>query len=250
MSARLFAGYERGAVELARALLGAVLVRQIDGERMSGRIVEVEAYPGGEDRASHSHRGRRTERNESMYLAGGACYVYFIYGMHHCLNVVSGARDSGEAVLVRAIEPLEGLASMARRRAMLARRKGAPRARSPRVLDARDLTSGDLARRGRSSRDPAARDPAARDPAARDPAARDLARGPGRLTAALGIDRSLDGVRLSRSSGIWIEEGEAPRRILALPRIGLGEVGAWARKPWRFLDADSPFISAAVPRRS
>jgi len=235
VSERLFAGYERGAVELARALLGAVLVRQIDGERMSGRIVEVEAYPGGEDRASHSHRGRRTERNESMYLAGGACYVYFIYGMHHCLNVVSGARDSGEAVLVRAIEPLEGLASMARRRAMLARRKGAPRARSPRVLDARDLTSGDLARRGRSSR---------------DPAARDLARGPGRLTAALGIDRSLDGVRLSRSSGIWIEEGEAPRRILALPRIGLGEVGAWARKPWRFLDADSPFISAAVPRRS
>lgn len=225
MSERLFAGYERGAVELARALLGAVLVRQIDGERMSGRIVEVEAYPGGEDRASHSHRGRRTERNESMYLAGGACYVYFIYGMHHCLNVVSGARDSGEAVLVRAIEPLEGLASMASRRAVLARRRGAPSVRSRAVL-------------------------AARDPSSRDLPPRDLARGPGRLTAALGIDRSLDGVRLSRSSGIWIEEGEAPRRILALPRIGLGEVGAWARKPWRFLDADSPFISAAVPRRS
>lgn len=207
MSARLFAGYERGAVELARALLGAVLVRRIGGERLSGRIVEVEAYPGGEDRASHSHRGRRTERNESMYLAGGACYVYFIYGMHHCLNVVSGESDSGEAVLLRAIEPLEGVEGMIRRRA----------------IDHR---------------------------AGREPARRDVARGPGRLAAALGIDRSLDGGRLARSSGLWIEEGEAPRRILALPRVGLGEVGAWARRRWRYLDADSPFISARAPRRS
>lgn len=207
MSTRLFAGYERGAVELARALLGAVLVRRIDGKRLSGRIVEVEAYPGGEDRASHSHGGRRTPRHESMYLAGGACYVYLIYGMHHCLNVVSGARDSGEAVLIRAIEPLEGVEDMIRRRAL-------------------DRRSG------------------------REPSRRDVARGPGRLAAALGVDRSLDGARLARSSGLWIEEGEAPRRILALPRVGLGEVGAWARRRWRSLDADSPFISARAPRRS
>lgn len=207
MSTRLFAGYERGAVELARALLGAILVRRIDGKRLSGRIVEVEAYPGGEDRASHSHGGRRTPRHESMYLAGGACYVYLIYGMHHCLNVVSGARDSGEAVLIRAIEPLEGVEDMIRRRAL-------------------DRRSG------------------------REPSRRDVARGPGRLAAALDIDRSLDGARLARSSGLWIEEGEAPRRILALPRVGLGEVGAWARRRWRSLDADSPFISARAPRRS
>ncbi len=98
------------AIELARDLLGRTLVRvDSDGHRRAGIIVETEAYPGGDDLASHSRGGHRTPRNESMYLAGGHLYVYLIYGMHHCVNVVSGPAESGQAVLIRAVRPTEGI---------------------------------------------------------------------------------------------------------------------------------------------
>ena len=79
-----------------------------------GRIVETEAYLGGDDKASHSYNGRRTERNEAMYMEPGTCYVYSIYGMYCCINVSS--RGDGAAVLIRALEPLEGMADMYTRR--------------------------------------------------------------------------------------------------------------------------------------
>lgn len=108
--------FDRDPVTMARALLGQRLVRRIGGVRLAGTIVEVEAYLGAEDRAAHTWGGRRTARNESMYLPGGHAYVYFTYGMHHCLNVVCGRRDEGVAVLVRALAPTEGLEAMFRRR--------------------------------------------------------------------------------------------------------------------------------------
>ncbi|MHC5001700.1 MAG: DNA-3-methyladenine glycosylase [Planctomycetota bacterium] len=107
---------DRDAVTVAQRLLGQRLVRVVDGERLAGTIVEVEAYLGVADRAAHSWGGRRTARNASMYLPGGHGYVYFIYGMHHCLNVVCGAADEPVAVLLRALEPTEGLARMWRNR--------------------------------------------------------------------------------------------------------------------------------------
>ena len=107
-----FDDFEIDAVTLARRLLGQRFVRQLNGERLSGRIVEVEAYLGQEDRASHTSGGRRTKRNESMYLDGGHAYVYHTYGMHFCMNVVAGKRDEGTAVLIRALEPEEGLHAM------------------------------------------------------------------------------------------------------------------------------------------
>jgi DNA-3-methyladenine glycosylase len=107
-----FDGYDRDPVTVARRLLGQRLVRVLDGQRLAGIIVETEAYLGDEDRAAHTFGGRRTARNESMYLPGGHAYVYFTYGMHHCLNVVCGAADEGVAVLVRAVEPTEGVAGM------------------------------------------------------------------------------------------------------------------------------------------
>lgn len=100
---------------VARSLLGQRLVRVLRGKRCSGRIVEVEAYLGPEDLASHTAGGRRTPRNESMYLGGGHAYVYLAYGLHHCFNVTVGRRGSGAAVLVRSLEPLEGIDSMQRR---------------------------------------------------------------------------------------------------------------------------------------
>lgn len=116
--ARRFAAFESDPVTVARRLLGQRLVRVLDGKRLAGTIVEAEAYLGAEDRAAHTYGGRRTPRNESMYLPGGHVYVYFIYGLHHCLNVVCGNKDEGVAVLVRALEPVEGLEHMARHRGL------------------------------------------------------------------------------------------------------------------------------------
>lgn len=95
--------------EVARALLGAVLHRRLDdGTLLAGRIVETEAYLGLRDDACHSFHGRRTARVRSLYLPAGAAYVYLIYGIHLCLNVVTGDEQRPEAVLVRALAPLAG----------------------------------------------------------------------------------------------------------------------------------------------
>ena len=117
------------AVTVARRLLGQRLVRVLpNGKRLAGIIVEVEAYLGPHDQGSHTRGGRRTPRNESMYLPGGHAYIYFTYGMHHCLNIVCGERDYGSAVLLRAIEPTEGVETMFRHR--------------PKARTLRDLCSG------------------------------------------------------------------------------------------------------------
>lgn len=187
-----FTGWARDPETVARRLLGQRLVRIVDGRRRSGIIVETEAYLGTIDRAAHSWNGRRTPRVRSMYLAGGHAYVYRIYGLHDCFNVVCGRAGDPVAVLVRALFPEEGID------AMRAARGGAAESR--------------------------------------------LCAGPGMLTAALAIDRSLDGADLRDDPRIAIERVTArslpARRILRTPRIGLGDVGAWAAAPLRFVVAD------------
>jgi len=118
--------YSRYVVDVARSLLGKVLVRIVDEGIMAGLIVEVEAYRGSDDPASHAYRGM-TERNKVMWSKPGTAYVYQIYGIHYCLNVVAEPEGSPAAVLIRAVEPILGLELMLRNR---------------RVDDIRSLTNG------------------------------------------------------------------------------------------------------------
>jgi DNA-3-methyladenine glycosylase len=150
--------HERDPVTLARALLGQMLVRVLeDGTRLAGRIVETEAYLGVVDRAAHTYGGRRTPRTASMWGAAGHAYIYFVYGMHHCMNVVAEGPERPTAVLIRALEPQEGLERM---RALRAARMKRARLRDTelcsgparlaqalcldRSLDGTDLVDGDI----------------------------------------------------------------------------------------------------------
>jgi DNA-3-methyladenine glycosylase len=186
--------YATESVTLARGLLGCTLVRLLDdGTRLSGVIVETEAYCGPADLASHAVGGRRTARNEAMYAKAGTSYVYFTYGMHFCFNVVCGEVDVPLAVLVRALEPVEGIEEMKRRRA------AGPKAPALERLRAADLCSG-----------------------------------PGKLCAAMGIDRALNGVDLVTDERLWIERGVEQKDIATGPRIGVESAKEWAGKPLRF----------------
>lgn len=98
--------YNRDAVEVAKDLLGKVLVREVDGKVLKGKIVETEAYIGATDKACHAYNGRKTKRTEVLYEECGLSYIYFIYGLYHCLNVVTNEKNIAEAVLIRAIEPI------------------------------------------------------------------------------------------------------------------------------------------------
>jgi DNA-3-methyladenine glycosylase len=194
--------YTRSNVlEVARDLLGKKLVvPRRNGARVAGLIVETEAYRGPEDRASHAFGGRRTNRTETMYGLGGTAYVYFVYGMYNQFNVVTNIEAMPHAVLVRAVEPLEGLDVIRRRRP------------------------------GRSEYE--------------------WTSGPGRLSIALGIDRTLDKADLL-GDRVWIEEGTSvsPRQIARGPRIGIDYAEGWVQKPWRFWIRDNPFVSRAGGQR-
>jgi DNA-3-methyladenine glycosylase len=115
--------YLRPAHVVAPELIGKVLVHRTAEGEAAGRIVECEAYRGPEDRAAHSHGGRRTPRTEAMFLEGGHAYVFFLYGMHWAFNLVCAAAGEPEAVLVRAVEPVRGAELMARRRGLGAERR-------------------------------------------------------------------------------------------------------------------------------
>ncbi len=195
--------YDRPTLRVARDLLGCVLVHRSREGTTAGVIVEVEAYCGPRDLACHSAGGRRTARNEVMYGPPGHAYVYFTYGMHHCVNVVTRAKELAEAVLIRALRPTTGLALMRKRRAL---------------------------------------------PVSAPEAA--LARGPGNLCRAMGLDRRHNGLDLT-ASAVMIRAGETfpPRKIRNSPRIGVDYAGASAARPWRLHLADEPAVSGPRKRR-
>jgi DNA-3-methyladenine glycosylase len=186
--------FERSAIEVARDLLGARLVRRIDGRRMEGSIIEAEAYQGEEDLACHAKAGR-TARTLVMYGPPGHAYVYFTYGAHWMLNVVTERVDYPAAVLIRGIEPLDGLDIMAEQRP------------APLAKDGKPCSAG-------------------------------WTDGPAKLTQALAITGSMNGIDLcSRDSELYLEAGERipDERVKVSTRIGIESVPEpWKSKPWRF----------------
>jgi DNA-3-methyladenine glycosylase len=179
--------------QLARFLIGKMLVRTLAEGVAGGRIIETEAYDIG-DPAGHAYRGI-TPRNRALFLERGHAYVYIAYGISFMLNVSSETPGVGAGVLIRAIEPTDGITIMERNRG--------------------------IAR------------------------LRDLARGPGRLCAALEIDRRLDGIDLCQSGPLWIgSDGQAPDEIGQSKRIGITRA---ADSPLRFFVRGSRFVSGPQP---
>jgi DNA-3-methyladenine glycosylase len=164
--------YARDTVEVARELLGKRLVHLLpDGTRLSGRIVETEAYLGIEDPAAHCFGGRRTPRVEPMYAEPGTSYIYFIYGVYFCFNVSTVAKDVPEAVLIRALEPVEFIAN-----------------------------------------------------------------GPGKLCIALQMNRAQNGLDMTTSPELWIEDDGTIKDVALIdgPRIGIGDRNDAVHWPLRF----------------
>ena len=176
--------YSRPTLTVARELIGARLIRVLDGVKLAGLITETEAYISEKDLACHCRAGR-TLRTQVMYGEAGHAYVYFTYGNHWMLNVVTERVDFPAAVLIRAIQPIEGV------EVLLDRRQG------------RDTF------------------------------------GPGKLTQAMGITKSQNGVDMTGPvSGLWIEAGvKVPNSLVTKgPRVGLNNTPEpWLSKPWRFL---------------
>lgn len=177
----------------AKKLLGKVLITNIQGKRTSGIIVETEAY-SYKERGCHAFNGKMTERNKIMFGKGGFAYVYLCYGVHQLFNVVTNKQNKPEAVLVRALQPLEGTEWMTQR-----------------------MQTDSLTR---------------------------ITSGPGKLTKALGIDRTLNGKDLITSE-VCIGEGVKVnnKQIVTATRIGIDYAGPDAKLLWRFYIKDNTWIS-------
>lgn len=229
------------AVRISRELLGKFVLTRVRGRVTGGRIVETEAYAGAADRASHAYGNRRTKRTEVMFHEGGVAYVYFCYGMHSLLNVVTNIEGVPDAVLVRAIFPTEGIPIMLRRRGKPALARSMETVALRRVrLGTASPSSGicppGVMMEGEAVLSHRPTSPRERTKADLSRVLRTLTSGPGMVTQALGIDCSLNGADLA-GPVIRIEDRGfkvRPADIIAGPRVGVDYAGPDARKPWRF----------------
>ena len=193
--------FELPTLEVCRALLGQRLVKlEADGSRLSGLIVEAEAYIGQEDKGCHASAGR-TPRNETMWGPPGHAYVYFTYGMHWMLNFVTEGNGQPAAVLLRAVLPIEGAPRMRERRSAWRRSRG--------VTGTAPWESSDTDK--------------------------DFTDGPAKVCQALEIDRNWDGHDLcQQNSRLFIEARPSVQRVTTGPRVGLTSVPEpWKSLPWR-----------------
>jgi DNA-3-methyladenine glycosylase len=188
--------YQNDAVTAAKDLLGKIIVRNINGQKIMTKIVDTEAYMGAEDKASHAYNNKKTKRTKTMFGKGGLAYIYLIYGMYHCFNVVTEVKDDPHAVLIRAVEPVEGLELIKKNR---------------------NIKSSNL---------------------------EDLTNGPGKLSQALKIDKSLDGCDLVKSNKLYLLDQENNDfKVVAAPRVNIDYAEEYKDKLWRFYIRGNKFIS-------
>lgn len=206
--------FERNTILVAQDLLGKFLVRKIGNTTLSGMIVETEAYVGPHDLACHASKGC-TERTEVMFKEAGTWYVYMIYGMYYCLNIVTEKKNYPSAVLIRALEPTDGLNIMAKNR------------NSPSLK--LQVTSY--------------------PPEAGPPLASRLqvANGPGKLCQALGIDKKFNASSATASSSkLFVEDRKIKipeNKIVKAPRIGVDYAKEWKNKLLRFYIKGNRYVS-------
>ena len=193
--------YTTDACTLAQALLGKELILNTPAGQISGIISETEAYCGVTDKASHAYGGKRTARNETMYLCGGFVYVYLIYGIYHCLNITAAVDGDPQAVLIRGMIPHTGISLMANNRL----RYGRGKKQVSLLSDAK--------------------------------AVRSITDGPGKLCTALGITRDCNGWDLCASDAeMYVADiGIVPDSVETMPRVGIDYAGEDKDKPWRYI---------------
>lgn len=189
--------YTQPTLTVAKNLLGKYLIHHTPQGKLVGRIMETEAYIGPGDKASHAYRGKITERNKAEFLIGGHVYIYLVYGMYWQLNISTSGHNTPECILLRALEPIEGLEHMKQIRY--------------------------------------------------NKTIRNLTNGPGKLCAAMKLDKTFYGVDLVKNNELYLEDrgdGVDAKDIVASSRIGIDYAGPyWAHKKWRFYVRNNLFVS-------
>lgn len=193
--------YSRDTLTVAKELLGTILVHNIDGQMLTGKIVETEAYLGVTDKAAHAYGGRRTKRVETMYGPPGTAYVYLIYGMYYCFNIITVKEGVPEGVLIRGIEPLENIDQMAINRFQ---------------KPYEELTKYQK---------------------------RNLTNGPGKLSMAFNIDKTLDKEDLCKDRLYLRPRQDENFNIIETTRIGIDYAEEAKHFPYRFYIEGNPYVS-------
>lgn len=193
--------FKRDTLIVAEELLGKTLVRNIEGQTIKAKIVEVEAYTGENDKGCHTYGGKKTPRTKVMYKEGGHIYVYLIYGLYHLMNFVTGDETCGEAVLIRAVEPLDKFDLIAENRF--------------------NKSFDELSNYQKKN----------------------LTNGPGKLTKALKIDKSLNGRDLFSEEIYILDEEFKDFEIIKSKRIGIDYAEEAIDYLYRFYIKDNPYVS-------
>ncbi len=193
--------YSRDTLTVAKELLGKILVHNTEGHILKGKIVETEAYLGLVDKAAHSYGGKKTKRLETMYGTPGTAYVYFIWGMYFCLNIITVEEGVPEGVLIRGIEPIENKDQM--------------------ILYRYNKKFEELTNYQKKN----------------------ISNGPGKLTMAMNIDRSLDKEDLCEDK-LYLETGKDEKfNIVEAKRIGIDYAMEAIHYPYRFYIEDNHYVS-------
>ena len=188
--------YQKDAVQAAKNLLGKIIVRKYEGKTIKVKIVDTEAYMGAQDKASHAYNNKKTKRTETMFAEGGLAYIYLIYGMYYCFNIVTAEEDNPHAVLIRAVEPVDGLEI---------------------IKENRKIKSNKV---------------------------ETLTNGPGKLSQALKIDKSLNGCDLVKSNQLYLLDNQVDDFIMEkVPRVNIDYAEEYKDKKWRFYIKENKFIS-------